>query len=173
MAAARTQTRSNAASAPSAARATSGAAKGIKPSHAHSAAPKAIKAAATGTSARLASGPITEARPNAAANSGHSAAAMARLMPSKVRAWRAAGGQERGADASRRRATQSTAAVPATLMTAPVESAAAGDAASRTAAARVRVADGEVARSSERAAPAAASMSQARTLGGSAPAINA
>jgi hypothetical protein len=121
----------------------------------------------------LASGPISEPRPNVAANRGHSAAAIAALMPSKVRAARAARGHERGADASSLRATDKTAAVPPTLITAPVERAAAGLAASRAAAAKVSAAEGVVGRSRARAAAAAASMSQARTLGGSAPAIRA
>ncbi|HXT01768.1 MAG TPA: hypothetical protein VN915_13925 [Elusimicrobiota bacterium] len=164
---------SNSAKPWSATRATNGAIAGAARSLAHSAEPHPIKKPATGTSSRLASGPISEARPNVAANRGHSAAAMARLIPSKVRAWRAAAGHERGADASRRRATQSTAAVPPTLMSAPAESAEAGDAASRTAAATVKPADGVVGRSSRRAAAAAASMSQARSLGGSPPAISA
>ncbi|HEX4048679.1 MAG TPA: hypothetical protein VH309_12625 [Elusimicrobiota bacterium] len=94
-------------------------------------------------------------------------------MPSRVRAARAGRGQERGAEASRRRATARTAAVPPTLITAPAERAAAGRTASRTAAAKVSAADGVVGRSRARAAAAAASMSHARTLGGSAPAIRA
>lgn len=165
--------RSNRARPRSAIRATNGASEGTNRSLDHRAAPIPIKKPATGTSARLANGPMSEPRRNAAANKGHSAAAMAALMPSKVRAARAGRGHERGAEASRRRATDSTAAVPPTLMTAPVERAAAGAAASRTAAATVSAADGVVGRSSARAAAAAASMSQARTLGGSAPAISA
>jgi hypothetical protein len=165
--------RSNSARPRSAARAVNGAADGQKKSTAHNAAPAPIRQAATGTSAKLASGPISEPRPNVAANKGHSAAAMARLMPASVRAARAGRGHERGADASKRRATASTAAVPPTLISAPVDKAEAEPVASRTAAAKVSAAEGVVARSSARAAKAAASMSQARTLGGSAPAISA
>jgi hypothetical protein len=94
------------------------------------------------------------------------------LIPAKVRAARAARGHARGALSSRRRATLRTAAAPPKLIRAPVDSAAAGLAASRTAAAAVRAADGDVARSRSRAAAAAASISQARSLGGSAPAIS-
>jgi hypothetical protein len=165
--------RSNSARPRSAARAAHGAAAGKEKSIAHSAAPVPISAAATGTSARLASGPISEPRPNVAANKGQRAAAMARLIPASVRAARAGRGHERGAEASSLRATDKTAAVPPTLMSAPGESAAAGTAASRTAAANVSVADGVVERSRARADAAAASMSQARALGGSAPAIRA
>lgn len=128
--------------------------------------------AAIGTSARLASGPITDARPNVAANSGHKAAVMATLIPARTHAARAGRGQPRGAALSRRRATASTAAVPPKLISAPVERAAAGSATRMTAAASVSVADGVVGRSIARADEAAASMSHARTLGGSAPAIS-
>jgi hypothetical protein len=121
----------------------------------------------------LAIGPISEPRPNVAANRGHSATAMAALMPSSVRAARAGRGHERGAEASSLRATDRTAAVPPTLIAAPVERAAAGLAVSKAAAANVSAADGVVGRSSARAAAAAASMSHARSLGGSPPAISA
>jgi hypothetical protein len=120
----------------------------------------------------FASGPIREPRPNVAANRGHSAAAMATLIPARIHAARTRRGHERGADASRRRATDSIAAVPPTLIRAPVERAARGLAANRTAAANVSAADGEVERSNRRAAAPAASISQARSPGGSAPAIN-
>jgi hypothetical protein len=98
---------------------------------------------------------------------------MARLIPASVHAARAGRGHERGADASRRRATASSAAVPPKLISAPVDSAAAGSDASRTAAASVSVADGVVGRSRARAAAPAASIRKARRLGGSAPAISA
>ena len=98
---------------------------------------------------------------------------IARLIPTKVHAARAGRGHARGADASSRRATESRAAVPPKLISAPVDKAAAGSAASRTAAAKVSAADGVVGRSHARAAAAANSISQARRLGGSAPAISA
>jgi hypothetical protein len=132
-----------------------------------------MRQAATGTSSRFAAGPMRDPLPNVEAKRGHNATAMAMLMPTRVLAARAALDHERGADSSSRRATDRTAAVPPTLMSAPVERAAAGLAASRTAAAKVSAADGVVARSRARDAAAAASMSQARTLGGSAPAIRA
>lgn len=172
-AAARAHTRSKAAKPASAAFAASGAAAGSRASHAHSAPPAPMSSAASGTSARLASGPTTDPRPNTAAYNGHSAAAMARLIPSKVQAARAGRAQRRGADASSLRATASRAAVPPKLIHAPVESAAPGSHERMSAAAKVKVADGVVCRSSARAAAAAVSISQARTLGGSAPAISA
>ncbi len=172
-AAARSQTQPNAESPASAAFAARGAAAGSRESHAHSAPPAPIKYAASGTSARLASGPITEPRPNTAAYSGHSAAAIARLIPAKAHAARTGFGQRLGADASKRRATASKAAVPPKLIQAPVDSAAAGSHASMRTAAKVKVAEGVVWRSSTRATAAEESMSQERTLGGSAPAISA
>lgn len=165
--------RSKAARPKSVARAANGAIIVSQLSMNHRLAPIPINNAATGTNRRFASGPINEPRPKVPANNGHSAKAMATFIPIRVLAARAARGHERGADASRRRATVSTAAVPPTLITAPVDRAAAGPAASRRAAATVSAADGVVGRSSARAAAAAASMSQARTLGGSAPAISA
>ena len=138
----------------------------------HKTAPAPISAPAIGTNATLANGPITEPLPNVAANNGHSAAAIARLMPISTHTARAGRGQERGADFSSRRATDSKAAVPPTLIKAPGDSAAAGLATSSAAAEKVSVADGVVGRSSARATAAADNISHARTLGGSAPAIS-
>jgi hypothetical protein len=114
---------------------------------------------------------MMEARPKVAAKRGHSAAAMAKLMPTSTHAPRAHLGQPRGADASSRRATARRAAVPPKLMSAPGDNAASGRTASKTAAAKVNVAEGVVARSQARASAAAVSMSHARSLGRSAPAM--
>jgi len=98
---------------------------------------------------------------------------MATLIPARTSAPRAARGQRRGIAASSRPAEASTAAAPPKLSKEPVDSAAAGSSASRTAAASVSAAPGRVERSSARAAAPAASMIQARRLGGSAPDISA
>ena len=170
---ARVQMCSKAARPKSVIRAANGAAIGNQQSINHRLAPSPINPAATGTRNMFAIGPTTEPLPNVEANNGQSATAIAAFMPNNVRAARAARGHDRGAEASSLRATVKTAAVPPTLITAPVERAAAGLVARRTAAAKVRVAEGVVGRSKVRAAAAAASMSHARTLGGSAPDIRA
>ena len=167
------QMRSKAARPISVARATTGAAIGIRLSINHKLAPIPINPAATGTKTMFATGPTTEPLPNVEANNGHNAAAMAMFIPIRVLAARAVRGHDRGAESSSLRAAVRTAAVPPTLITAPVESAAAGLVASKTAAAKVSVAEGVVWRSNRRAAAAAASINHARTLGGSAPDIKA
>ncbi len=121
----------------------------------------------------MASGPIAEPRPNASANNGQSPTAIATLIPASTNAARAGRGHARGAAASRRPAAASTAAVPPKLISPPVDNAARGSTASRTAAATVKVAPALVARPHARASAAAASISHARRLGASAPAISA
>lgn len=170
-AAARRQMASKIPSARSVRKAAGGAARGTRASSPHNARPAHSRTPARGTSATLASGPTSEARPKVAAKSGHKAAVMATLTPARIRAPRAARGQRRGTAASRRGAAASRAAQAPTLISAPGESAASGLHASRTAADRVSAAEVELGRSSRRAEVPATNISQARRLGGSAPAI--
>lgn len=125
----------------------------------------------SGTRAMLASGPTRDALPKVAAKSGQRAAVMTTLAPARIKAPRTARGQCRGTAASSRGAAASRAAQAATLINAPGERAASGLQARMSAAARVSAAEVELCRSSRRAKLAAASMSQARRLGGSAPTI--
>ncbi|MBI4061580.1 MAG: hypothetical protein HY403_09135 [Elusimicrobia bacterium] len=81
-------------------------------------------------------------------------------------------GQPGGAARSAALPAQMIAAQAPTLMTALGESADAGSTASMTAAANVSAAEAVVSRPKARAPSAAASITQARTQGGSAPVIN-
>lgn len=119
----------------------------------------------------LTSGPTREARPNTAIHRGHSAAATATLIRSSATAPRARRGQDSGAARSAPSPAQMIAAHAPTLMTALGDSADAGSRTSITAAAKVSAADAVVSRPRARPASAAASITQARTHGGSAPAI--
>lgn len=120
---------------------------------------------------RLTSGPTSEARPNTAIHSGHSAAATATLIRNRAAAARARRGQDAGAARSAPLPAQMIAAQAPTLMTALGDRADAGSRTSMTAAAKVSAADAVVSRPRARPASAAASITQARTHGGSAPAI--
>lgn len=172
-AAARRQTLSKRPRPASVSQAAGPAARGTITSRPQSAKPAHIRSPARGTRATLVKGPTSEARPKVAANSGQSAAAIAALTPARTTAARAKRGQDRGAAASSRGETASRAAQASTLMSAPGESAAKGLQARRIAAEMVSAAEAVVGRSRTRAAVPAASMSQARTLGGSAPAMRA
>ena len=172
-AAARRQTASNILSPKSVRSAAGPAARGTKASSPHSANPAHIRSPAKGTKATLASGPTTEARPKVAAKSGQSAAVIATLAPARNRIPRAARGQCLGTATSSRGAAESRAAQAPKLISAPDESAARGLQASRTAADKVSAAEAELCRSRTRAEVPAASMSQARRLGGAAPAMRA
>lgn len=172
-AAARRHIFSKSPSPKSASNAAGPAARGTRASSPQSARPAHKRSPASGTSATLASGPTSEALPKVAAKSGHRAAVTARLAPDRTRAPRAARGQCRGAAASRRGAAVNRAAQAEKLISAPGESAASGPQARRAAADRVSAAEVVLCRSSRRAALPADSISQARRLGGSAPAISA
>lgn len=170
-AAARTQVRSNTHNPAPASFAAAGAATGIQASAAQSANPPASSGPDSGTSTRFTSGPTSEARPNTAIHNGHSAAATATLMRNRADAARASAGHEAGAARSAALPAQMIAAQAPTLMTALGDSADAGSTASSAAAAKVSAADAVVSRPSARAHSAAASITQARTHGGSAPVI--
>ncbi|HAZ07074.1 MAG TPA: hypothetical protein DCZ01_00820 [Elusimicrobia bacterium] len=148
-------------------------AHGTMTSRPQSAKPAHIRSPARGTRATLVKGPTIEARPKVAAKSGQSAAAIAALTPARTTAAHAKRGQDRGAAASRRGEATSRAAQASTLMSAPGESAAKGLQARRIAAEAVSAAEAVVGRSRTRAAVPAANISQALTLGGSAPAMRA
>jgi len=94
-------------------------------------------------------------------------------MSNRADAARARRGQEAGAARSAAPPAQTIAAQAPTLITALGDSADAGSATSRTAAAKVSAADAVVSRPSARAASAAASITHAREQGGSAPVISA
>lgn len=128
---------------------------------------------ANGIKTTLAKGPIREALPKVAAKSGQSVAEIAALAPARIRAERIAPGHERGIHDSKRGEAERMAAQAPRLMSAPAESAAAGFQTSSPAAARVNTAEVETGLSSIRPAAAAASMTHALRLGGSAPAISA
>jgi hypothetical protein len=119
----------------------------------------------------LTSGPTSEARPNTAIHSGHSAAATATLIRSSASAALRKPGHASGAALSAPLPAQMIAAQAPTLMTALGDRADAGPRTSMTAAAKVSAADAVVSRPRARPASAAASITQARTHGGSAPAI--
>ena len=170
-AAARTQVHSNRRSPEPTSRAAAGAAAGSQASAPHRTKPPASSGPDSGTRTRLTSGPTSEARPNTAIHSGHSAAATATLIRNSAAAARASPGQDAGAARSAPPPAQMIAAQAPTLMTALGDSAAAGSSASMTAAAKVSAADAVVSRPRARPAIAAASITQARTHGGSAPAI--
>jgi hypothetical protein len=169
--AARSQVRSKTHSPAPTSFAAAGAATGSHASAAHSAKPPASSGPDNGTRIRLASGPTSEARPKTAIHSGQSAAAIAALIRKRAVAARAGLGQASGAARSAAAPAQMIAAQAPTLITALGDSAEAGSAASMAAAAKVSAAEAVVSRPSERAASAAASMTQARTHGGSAPVI--
>lgn len=119
----------------------------------------------------FASGPTSEARPNTEIHSGQSAAAMATLTRSSASADLKTCGQPAGAASSAALPAQMIAAQAPTLMTALGDNADAGSTASMAAAAQVSAAEAVVSRPSARPASAAASITQARTHGGSAPVI--
>ncbi len=171
-AAARTHVRSKSHSPAPASFAAAGAARGSQASAAHNAKPPARSGPDSGTRTRFANGPTSEARPNTAIHSGHSAAAMAALIRNSAVVARASLGQAAGAARSAAPPAQRIAAQAPTLMTALGDNADAGSASSMTAAANVRAADAVVSRPRARPARAAASITQARTHGGSAPVIN-
>ncbi len=170
-AAARTQVRSKIQSPAPTSFAAAGAAAGNHASAAHNEKPPASKGPDNGTKMMFASGPTSEARPNTAIHNGHSAAATARLIRNRAVAARASPGQPAGAARSAAPPAQMIAAQAPTLMTALGDKADAGSTTSRTAAAKVRTADAVTSRPRARAASAAASITQARTHGGSAPVI--
>lgn len=170
-AAARTQVRSKIQSPAPTSLAAAGAAAGRHASAAHSAKPPASSGPDSGTRMRFTNGPTSEARPNTAIHSGHSAAATATLIRSSASAARGSAGQPAGAARSAALPAQMIAAQAPTLMTALGDSADAGSAASMTAAAKVRAADAVRSRPRARAESAAASITQALTHGGSAPVI--
>ncbi|MBI5247046.1 MAG: hypothetical protein HY923_07675 [Elusimicrobia bacterium] len=120
---------------------------------------------------RFTSGPASDTRPNTAIHRGSSAAATATLPIRRIAPPRASHGQVAGTARSAAPPAHMIAAQAPTLISALGDSAAAGSTASRTAAAKVKVAVPVVSRPSARAPSAAASMSQARTHGGSAPVI--
>ncbi len=121
---------------------------------------------------RLTRGPITDARPNREIHSGKSAAATARLPASRAAASRARRGHSSGRSSAQRPLVQRMAAHAHALMTALGDSAAAGSSARPAQAASSSAEDAVVSRPSARPAVRAASMSHARTHGGSAPAAN-
>lgn len=170
-AAARTQVLSKSHSPAPTSLAAAGAAMGSHASAAQSAKPPERSGPDSGTRTTFANGPTSEARPNTASHSGHSAAAMAALIRNRVVAARARRGQPAGAARSAAAPAQRIAAQAPTLMTALGDSADAGSTASMTAAAKVSAADAVVSRPRARAASATASITQARTQGGSAPVI--
>lgn len=168
---ARTQVHSKSHSPAPASFAAAGAAKGSQASVAHSRTPPASNGPDSGTRMTLTKGPTSDARPKTASQSGQSAAAMARLTRNRAEAARSSRGQPSGEDRSAPSPAQMIAAHAPTLMTALGDSAAAGSRSRRAAAAKVREADAVVSRPRARPASAAASVTQARTHGGSAPAI--
>lgn len=170
-AAARTQVRSKTQRPAPASLAAEGAANGTQASAAHSRKPPASSGPDNGTRIRFTNGPTREALPNTASHSGHSAAATATLIRKSAAAARASRGQDAGAAPSAPPPAQMIAAQAPTLITALGESADAGSRTSMTAAAKVSAADAVVSRPSARPASAAASITHARTHGGSAPAI--
>lgn len=170
-AAARTHVRSNSHSPAPTSLAAAGAAEGTHASAAHRPKPPASNGPDSGTRIRFTKGPTREARPNTAIHSGHSAAATATLIRSKATAARGNTGHDAGAARSAPSPAQMIAAQAPTLMTALGDSADAGSMTSMTAAAKVSAADAVVSRPSARPASAAASITHARTHGGSAPAI--
>ena len=170
-AAARTQVRSKIHSPAPTSFAAAGAATGSHASAAHNANPPASSGPDSGTRMRFTNGPMSEARPNTEIHSGHSAAAMATLIRSRASAALKSRGHPAGAAASAALPAQMIAAQAPTLMSALGDSADAGSTASMTAAAHVSAADAVVSRPSARPASATASITQARTHGGSAPVI--
>lgn len=127
---------------------------------AHNAKPPAIKAADNGTRRRFATGPVTDTRPKVAAHSGSRRALTARLASNGDSAF--------GADGDRSRAMQAPK-----LIRAPGDNAADGFQNRRTAAERTSAENAPAPRSRSREALQAASMSHARSDGGSAPAMSA
>ncbi len=170
--AARTHVRSKIQSPAPTSFAAAGAATGIQASAAHSKKPPASNGPDNGTRMRLAKGPTSEARPNTAIHNGHKAAAIATLITNRAAVARTGEGQEAGAARSAASPAHRIAAQAPTLITALGDSADAGSTNSITAAAKVSAAEAVVSRPSERAPNAAASITQARTQGGSAPVIN-
>ena len=171
-AAARTHVDSNSLKPAPTSAAAAGAAAGSHASAAHSRKPPASRGPDSGTRTRLAKGPTREARPNTAIHSGHSAAATATPTRNSAAAARAMRGQDSGAARSAAPPAHMMAAQAPTLITALGDSAAAGSRTSMAAAARVSAAEAVVSRPRARPRRAAASITQARTHGGSAPAIN-
>ena len=171
-AAARVQVDSKSQSPAPASFAAAGAANGSHASAAHSAKPPASRGPDNGTRTRFASGPTSDARPNTAIHSGHNAAAIAAEIKNNATAARARPGQVEGAARSAADPAQMIAAQAPTLMTALGDSADAGSTASMTAAAKVSAAEAVVSRPHARAVSAPASMTQARTHGGSEPVIS-
>lgn len=119
----------------------------------------------------LTSGPTKEARPNTSIHNGQSATATAMLPKKTTAPARAKLGQDSGTALSAALPAHRMAAHAPTLITALGDSAEAGSTRSRTAAAKVSAAAPVVSRPSPRAVSTAASMTQDRTHGGSAPAI--
>lgn len=171
-AAASTQVRSKIQSPAPTSFAAAEAATGNHASAAQSAKPPASSGPDSGTRMTFANGPTSEARPNTASHSGHSAAAMAALIKNKAAAARTNLGQPAGVTRCAALPAQMIAAQAPTLMTALGESADAGSMRSMTAAAHVSAADAVVSRPRTHPESAAASITQARTHGGSAPVIS-
>lgn len=171
-AAARTQVRSKIHSPAPTSLAAAGAATGSQASAAQSAKPPASSGPDSGTKIRFTSGPTSEARPKTEIHSGHSAAATTTLIKNRAAAARRRRGQDAGAARSAAPPAQMIAAQAPTLITALGDSADAGSTASMTAAAAVKAAEAVVLRPKALAPSAAASITQARTQGGSAPVIN-
>ncbi len=170
-AAARTQARSKIQSPTPARRAAAGANTGSQLSAAHSAKPPASSGPDRGINKMLTRGPTSEARPNTSIHNGQSAAVTAMLHKKMTAAARAKSGQASGTARSAALPAQRMAAHAPTLITALGDRAEAGSTMSRTAAAKVRAAAPVVSRPKARAASTAASITQDRTHGGSAPVI--
>jgi hypothetical protein len=151
--------------------AAAGTAAGHHASAAHSPKPPASNGPDNGTRTRLTSGPTSEARPNTAIHNGHSAAATATLIRSSATTARNDPGHDAGVARSAPLPAQMIAAQAPMLMTALGDRADAGSVTSMMAAAKVSAAEAVVSRPRARPASAAASIIQARTQGGSAPAI--
>jgi hypothetical protein len=116
-------------------------------------------------------GPTRETRPNTSIHNGHSAAVTAKLPKKTTAAARARLGQDSGRTRLAALPVHRIAAQAPTLIMALGDNAEAGSTMSRTAAANVNAAAPVVSRPRKRAVIMAASITQDRTHGGSAPAI--
>lgn len=170
-AAAHAQVRSKIQSPASTTCAAMGARLGSQVSTAHRAKPPVSNGPDNGIKMILTSGPTSEARPNTAIHNGQSAAVTATLPKKTTAPARAKPGQDSGTARSAALPAHRIAAQAPTLITALGDSAEAGSTASKTAAAKVSAAAPVVSRPRARAESIAASITQDRTHGGSAPAI--
>ncbi len=144
---------------------------GSPASAAQSTKPPASKGPDSGTRIRLANGPASETRPKTPIHSGHRATEIATLIINNVADIRTIFGQLAGTARSATLPAQMIAAQAPTLMIALGDNADFGSQKRRTAAAKVSAADAVVSRPRARAPSAAASITQARTQGGSDPVI--